>query len=150
MTLCRRWDNHTSHAKNNRYPGMIVHSAIRKYGKENFSIRQLSQVKEEHLCEVEKVFIKYYNCRAETGWGYNLTDGGDGMSGRIPGPETRKKMSAALIGNQRGKGRKLTYEEIEHLQSFVRGKKNSRTNRGDVQKRIRKMETCIQKRPRSN
>jgi hypothetical protein len=58
-------------------------------------------VLEKDALEVECFFISFYG-RKDTGTGClrNFTDGGEGMSGNIPSPETRAKLSAAKQGMQ--------------------------------------------------
>lgn len=53
--------------------------AIKKYGKENFSIGIVGEYKtQEDLNNAEEYFIDYYNCLAPNG--YNLTTGGEHTS----------------------------------------------------------------------
>ena len=54
-----------------------IDGAIRKYGKNNFSVEVLEECQENLLDERERYYIKYYNSYNE---GYNLTLGGqDGI-----------------------------------------------------------------------
>lgn len=71
--LSYRFTNHISDAKNNR--GYAIASAIRKYGKENFTIELLEECSEEDLNNLEIKYIEQYN--SFTPSGYNLTYGGD-------------------------------------------------------------------------
>lgn len=59
--------------------GLLINKAINKYGLENFH-RELVCVSEtlEDLNEKEKYYIKYFNSLSPSG--YNLTNGGDGIS----------------------------------------------------------------------
>ena len=125
MTVEKRWWKHCSQANKNQCPTMALHSAIRKYGRENFSIVSICSAKEQFLCELEKEFIQRYGTKIQSGFGYNMTDGGDGMSGHRQTEETKRKRLPSLIGNKRRAGRKLSIEEIEHLQKFVRGIKKT-------------------------
>lgn len=52
-----------------------LYSAIRKYGKENFSIYALEETTDEKACEREIFWIKEFNTVKN---GYNATIGGDG------------------------------------------------------------------------
>ena len=65
-------------------------AAIRKYGWENFTVEVLEVCPVEKLDEREIFWIAKLDCKAPNG--YNLTDGGEGLSN--PSLETRAKMSA--------------------------------------------------------
>lgn len=75
MTLKARWQRHCSHANEPEPQGL--HAAIKKYGKENFSIRQIEECATKELLNEREVFwIAYYN--TFLGDGYNRTPGGEG------------------------------------------------------------------------
>jgi len=75
-------------------------NALRKYGIScfDFTIIETCESK-EILREREIYWIEYFNSKWPSG--YNLTDGGEGMSGHIPSKETRNKLSQALRGHKR-------------------------------------------------
>lgn len=52
---------------------MAIVKAIKKYGKENFIIELIEEVRTEDLDNREKYWISYYNSYEE---GYNCTKGG--------------------------------------------------------------------------
>lgn len=52
----------------------ILHTAIRKYGKENFIVEVLEECSVEQLDNREKYYINYYDCI--TPKGYNILSGG--------------------------------------------------------------------------
>jgi len=88
--LARRWSQHCSSSG-----CCALSSAIRKYGKENFSMEILFDVPTRELAdEFEKAYIERYHTMVPNG--YNLKTGGD-----VPvySEESRRKMSAS------GKGR---------------------------------------------
>lgn len=69
-----------------------LHSAIIKYGKENFNISVLEEcVTLQEMYDKEIKCIEKYKTFGECG--YNLTNGGEGGAGRIVSKETRKKQS---------------------------------------------------------
>lgn len=93
--------------------GYCLHNAMRKFGIENFTVRQVCICStKEATNKMERYFIaKYKTNRYKYGdrFGYNLTDGGDGRSDYHPTEETRQKMSKA------GKGRIFTKEHKEKI-----------------------------------
>ena len=72
--------------------------AIQKYGWDNFEHEIiLTNETFEYACAVEKCLIKHYKTK-DPQYGYNLTNGGEGVAGWIPTEETRKKMSESHKG----------------------------------------------------
>jgi group I intron endonuclease len=71
------------------------HSAIRKYGEENFTITLLEECNSDEIYKAETKWIKFYNSKSYD-HGYNMTDGGEGCVGRECLPETSKKLSVSL------------------------------------------------------
>lgn len=92
-----------------------IYAAMRKYGVENFSMELIASVDSaEEMFRMEREWISKEDSRRN---GYNMTDGGDGPAGmqytqeqreamrrrqlgKIPGPETRAKMSASRRGKK--------------------------------------------------
>ena len=73
----RRMKEHKNSGKNPKY---YFPYAIRKYGWENFTKEILiDEVPEEHLDNLEINYIAFYNSFGHGG--YNLTQGGEGLSG---------------------------------------------------------------------
>lgn len=103
--LKKRWDEHVRHAKNNVNNG-IFYRAIRKYGKNNFSVELLfKEYNRKAAIESEILLILELNPA------YNSTLGGDGTCGHKVSQETRKKMGKIHIGNKYNLGRKWTEEQ---------------------------------------
>lgn len=103
-SLDRRISNHLYDANNgSKY---YIHKAIRKYGFENFKVEIICKYvdNEKFLSEIEKFCIAYYNTKVPAG--YNLTDGGEGVSGsnywlgKHHSESTRKKISEAQRGDK--------------------------------------------------
>jgi group I intron endonuclease len=100
--LKNRWSAHKSLTKNinsNQY----IHRAMRKYGFNNFifsMVQELTSEKEYNIAE--QYWICYFNSY-DSKYGYNLTAGGDGSSGRKQSAETRQKISntkkGTMVGN---------------------------------------------------
>jgi group I intron endonuclease len=127
--LKRRWHQHIS--ANGSAPAF--HAAMKKYGKDCFVFSHICDAFDfEAACDIEKMLIQQHNTKAP--FGYNLTDGGEGVVGRImteEDKEVRRKASvafaASLSSEERSakfgtKGRKLTPEQIEKIRASNKGK----------------------------
>ena len=103
MSLRKRWNKHVWCAVNERHPNIAIHNAIRKYGKENFTIEALEECGDlATLLGLEKRYIKEYLENDHRL--YNLTLGGDGSLGLHHTLEARKKISINQISrNLKGK-----------------------------------------------
>lgn len=81
----KRFSQHTKR-------GFHLTEAIRKYGKNSFSINLIEEVETaERAYELEMYYILQYNTKVPNG--YNLTDGGDGIFGWEATEEYRKECS---------------------------------------------------------
>src|SRR5208337_581619 len=93
-SLERRWTNHKSDAKCNRFK-CHFHNALRKYGTECWKLEILEEVEDINLLnEAEMKWIEYYNT-FNRDKGYNSTSGGD--NGFIFSEETKEKMRQAKL-----------------------------------------------------
>jgi group I intron endonuclease len=93
--VAQRWAQHVyaAMAKSSCRRRVPVNNAIRKYGKENVRIRVLARCHdEETLCALERFYIKDLRTRDPV-CGYNIVEGGEGVSGYHPPPEVRAKIS---------------------------------------------------------
>jgi len=79
------------------------HSAVNKYGYENFSreILEFCLPCKHYINEAEKFYIKKYNSTNKN-IGYNISHGGGGCFGVIPSDETRLKLSLVHLGKKKG------------------------------------------------
>ncbi len=85
FSLEERFSQHTKR-------GFLLTEAIRKYGKDLFSIELIEEVKTaEKVYELEIFYIQKYNTKVPNG--YNITDGGDGVFGWEVTEEYRKECS---------------------------------------------------------
>lgn len=95
----RRWKEHLKSSKLSQYP---IYRAIRKYGSSNFLIEKLEEFETENEALLaESKFISQYNSNLKE-IGYNLTLGGEGISGYVFSEESRNKISEALKGKNVG------------------------------------------------
>lgn len=88
--------------------------AIQKYGWDNFEhIIFAENLTEEKAKYMEKLLIAMYqtNCTKYKNptYGYNMTDGGEGSSGRVCSEETRRKISEANSNPSEETRQKISY-----------------------------------------
>lgn len=108
--------------------GFLLTEAIKKYGKEKFSIELIEEVESaERVYELEIFYIKKYNTKAPNG--YNLTDGGDGIFGWQPSDEYRQECSERVKELHKNKkvgmyGRKHNEETKRKMSEASKGNKN--------------------------
>lgn len=124
-----RWRRHLIIAQNGpsdlRF--QIVHRAIRKYGKENFTFKILETWPDEPKALAREVcLIDKYN--TFKGAGYNCTSGGEGISGFRFSDEAKQKMSRTRKGKFTGAdhhsfGKKHKPKTIEKLRENNHKKK---------------------------
>jgi group I intron endonuclease len=134
-TIQERWNSHCCHSKHGR--NALLGKAIRKYGKENFTIEQIDYA--QSIEELNKKEIEHISLSKSTdkNIGYNLMSGGDNSrhsevtkqkmsksklgkpsnrKGTTSSLETRRKQSEALKGIPRPK------EVIEKMSKSQKGK----------------------------
>jgi len=114
-TIRQRWWKHLSLARTGS--NLHLHRAIRKYGAENFVVDPLvidqDFTDDQSLNDGERLMIRLLriNCRL-----YNITDGGDGVSGHTHSEETRRKISEVQTG------RILSEEHRRKISAFQKSK----------------------------
>lgn len=111
--------------------GSVLKTAIKKYGRKKFKRTTLAEfccTEDAYAAETQMVTEEFIK-REDT---YNLKMGGMGCRGLIPSPETRAKMSAALIGNTRGLGRVLSEEHVAKIRAVNTGKVVSKETRNKI------------------
>lgn len=102
----------------------IIKNAIKKYGRDKFSLQVLLTSTQEYCYEMERKAIEAYN--TITPHGYNICTGGrgaigiygekNGMFGRKHSPETLEKMRAKKLG------KKVSEETKEKMRAAHVGK----------------------------
>jgi group I intron endonuclease len=87
----------------NKYPRtfFIIHSAIAKYGANNFEFSCIQEFVSEQLAyDAEKYWIDFYNTRDDK-FGYNITAGGIGSGSGTESPNFGLKRSEITIAKLR-------------------------------------------------
>ena len=122
-----------------RYRQDDFHRAIKKIGKEHFTIELLEHGEEDSIrYEREKYYIALYKSNDPL-FGYNRTIGGTGTIGYIFTDEDKKKVSLAGIGRERSlktrkliskgnKGKRLTKECKDKISKARMGKYTGEDN----------------------
>jgi group I intron endonuclease len=122
-TLAQRKSVHLSHAKKYNDTSAF-HSAIRKYGKDNFIWEVLDRVMfSDLLIDLECFYISKYNCMSPNG--YNLTVGGEGATGYRHTEEAKKKIGLAGVGKKNTLGYHHSQEAKEKISVAGMGRKKS-------------------------
>jgi group I intron endonuclease len=103
-----RWTKHISDMRTNR--GYVFHSAINKYGVNNFEIFIIEEFEQEEKALKREIFwIAYYKTNIRkygNNFGYNMTDGGEGISGYSHTASAKQKMSDATKGKPKSEDHK--------------------------------------------
>lgn len=112
-----RWLKHLKVSKHKRnVEKFYIHRAISKYGIVNFTFTTIQSFKNEpDSLLAEKYWIKYFNSNTKN-FGYNLTEGGEGCSGRVMSEATKQKIREKALG------RKHSPETIEKLRIINLGR----------------------------
>jgi len=111
-----RWHDHLTAAKYKK-DSCPIHRAINKYGEDNFEFSIIEEYESDEKALSGEVFwiaehktniSKYGNQ-----FGYNLTDGGEGVAGLIHTEESKRKMSEAVMGEKNHNYGKPKSDEIK-------------------------------------
>ena len=94
---------------------VAIHNAIRKYGRDAFTLEILHEALDIFLDDLEIAEINKHNTLAPNG--YNIEGGGN--ANKVLSDQTRQKMSESR------KGRKVTLETRKKLSEANRGKKHT-------------------------
>lgn len=117
-----------------RYAGEAIDNARKRYGTENFKVEILRECDtQDELNKWEMYFIKELNTISPNG--YNLTNGGEGVSGYKISDETKQKMSIAHSGEKNIMfGKTHSAEARDKIRNARLGKKG--TNHTDEWKKM--------------
>ena len=125
----RAWDHVSDSSQES--PISAIAQAMKKHGVENFELTFLLKNLEESIAfQWEIFFIQSYGTKigSEIGWGYNKTDGGEGISN--PSPETRQKISEAKRGKKLSPQHRQKIGEASRNRSPETRQKLSEVGRG--------------------
>lgn len=106
----------------------LLYNAIQKYGIDNIKtiILYEGMMTVEESSEIERFYIAFFKTNANRynpSYGYNLTDGGEGVSGWTPSPDRLQVLQDQMRKNgQLHRGNKLTDAHKEKLRLAKLGK----------------------------
>lgn len=140
INIMRRMTEHFCHAQNDTNNGRF-YRAIRKYGRENFSVDVIAYFFDVE--DAKKAEIQYI---AENKPEYNSTGGGDGRLNGSMSDEAKAKLKAIHTGNKYRLGKSHTGEVKAKLselgnQNIDIFKKYQHLGPQSIQKRVRCIET---------
>lgn len=116
--------------KEHKWEDSLIGSAIRKYGEKNFLRGVIkSCATREELNYLEKHFISLLRCKSPNG--YNLTDGGEGITGLKRTPEHNAKISMAK------KGKSFSPEHCANISAGKKGKAHSPEHNAKIGETLR-------------
>jgi hypothetical protein len=99
----KRWKRHLTIAKGSSAKYLkecfYLHSSIRRHGIDNFTIRVSGTYNTERQAFDNEISL-IAKLKAEGFKLYNLTNGGEGSSGRKHSDESKRKISLSLIGHK--------------------------------------------------
>lgn len=134
----RRWgsdgNGYLNKNPDGTYKQPIMANAVLKYPWNMWDHEVVvNNITESQAKQIEKELIQYYQTN-NSKFGYNATDGGDGMSGFHHSPEAKKKMSEAKKGKYTGEnspsyGRHWTEESKQKLREANLGRPVSKDTR---------------------
>jgi group I intron endonuclease len=93
-----RWSVHISELRGNYHCNNYLQNSWNKYGEENFEFYILEECEKEKLCELEMFYIDKLKTKIPNG--FNITDGGEGLSGFHHSDETKEKLSIMERGDK--------------------------------------------------
>ena len=130
-----RWKEHT---QDSRHKNRVLYNALKKDEKNNyrnfaFSILE-ENIPEDLIDQKEIEYILKYNTHYKTGYGYNMTYGGQGIHGYIHTEETKNKISNnTKIAWDYLKADKNRYEQLKkHRSVIAKGKPKSEEHKAKL------------------
>lgn len=115
----KRWESGSG------YKTQLFYRAILKYGWNNINHTVYEVNTKQEMDYLEKYLISYYNT-TDPRYGYNITSGGEGVSGFKHSEESKKKMSVSHSGLEPwNKGLKTPEDVKKKLSKAKMGKHNT-------------------------
>lgn len=130
-----RWNKHLTELRNNKHNNKHLQASWNKYGEKNFKFDIIIECHKDILNDSEEYFIRYHNT-TNNKYGYNKTDGGDGITNYKHTPEAKAKIRQSSTGRKLSEshkkkllvavtGRVKSPEELQKLSKAAKGRKIS-------------------------
>lgn len=117
--------------------GKYFRSALNKYGKDNFKLEVIIYAEDKQkLHDLERQYIKEYRDKFGRDNLYNITDGGEGITGIEPWNKNRtKEDDPRILGISLKMQRPMSEEHKKALRGIIRRKRGPQTE--DTKEKIR-------------
>jgi group I intron endonuclease len=127
------WGRHVWAAARGSSGRTLLYPAIRAHGVDNFRFTVVEYCDTDEQASLAEIYwidrLQLNRKRHPNGYGYNLTDGGDGAAGGFASDETRRKMSLARTGVKK---RPMSEEGRRNISAARKGK--AKANSGSFAK----------------
>ena len=134
----KRWIKHIATSNGKKSKKFYIHKAIFKYGINSFVFSILQELSNEKDLDIAEMYwIKYFKSN-DNKFGYNLTNGGEGCSGRKLSDETKNKIRLKAIGRKHSKETKEKLRlinlnkipvNIEQIREIAKSKKGTKLSK---------------------
>lgn len=134
--VSKRWRNGNGYKKNKHF-----YNAIKKYGWDNFEHEIIADnLTMEEACKFEITLIKELNSNHNS-YGYNNSNGGDGVVGYVVSDEIKSKISMSRIGGLNSKAKEVICDGILYgsISEFSRAMDLKSQNVGSWLRKTNKM-----------
>ena len=116
-------------------PNKVLHRAIRKHGKENFTYKILWKgfATRDHLNNLEIFFIAYYNTNIrQNGYGYNMILGGGNSWNKTHNKNSWNhinKIGINKVSSQKGQNNPCSKTNMSKEKRLLKAKKSAETKK---------------------
>ena len=135
-TIKERWDEHNKDAKAGDM--RCLFASLRKYNMvDTFQMIVIDTAEtEKELCEKEIAHIEIHNSHYKRGYGYNMTDGGEGVIGYSHTDETKEKLRTSTL--KQFESTEARQKQSEALKNYFENNPEARQKNSESQKKYNK------------
>lgn len=136
VDISTRWSSHRARLRNGKHPNQHLQNAWIKYKEKAFEFFVLEECPRDQLLIREQHHIDAHPVR------YNIAPVAGSNLGSKRTPETRKKMSASLIGNTRWVGKVHSLETKAKMSTALKGRKVTPEHRTKISAAMKGNTNC--------